>query len=173
MLEQMNNVSSRPAAGHAFLCLYGHFYQPPREDPFSGILTVEPGATPYANFNEKLTAECYRPNAEAGNFAAISYDLGPTLAAWLEEAHPDVYRLIIEADRYHLQRYGTGNAMAQVYNHTILPLASARDKYTQIVWGLEDFRRRYGHEAHGMWLAETAVDLESLDMMAECGVLYT
>ncbi len=173
MLEQMNTQSSRSGAGRAFLCLHGHFYQPPREDPFSGILPVEPGATPYANFNEKITAECYQPNAEAGNFAAISYDLGPTLAAWLEQAHPEVYRLIIEADQQHVARYGVGNALAQAYNHTILPLATTRDKRTQIAWGLSDFRHRYGHEARGMWLAETAVDLESLDLLAQYGVTYT
>src|SRR5579863_2150227 len=156
-----------------YLCLYGHFYQPPREDPFTGILPIEPGATPFPNYNEKITDECYRPNAEAGNFAAISYDMGPTLASWLERAHPDVYRRIIDADREHMQRYGVGNALAQAYNHTILPLANTRDKYTQILWGLQDFRHRYGRDAHGMWLAETAVDLECLDILAENGILYT
>jgi Domain of unknown function (DUF3536)/Glycosyl hydrolase family 57 len=159
--------------GPTYLCLHGHFYQPPREDPFTGQLPIEPGATPFANFNEKITAECYQPNAEAGNFAAINYDLGPTLASWLEETHPNVYQLIIDADRQHMQRYGVGNAMAQAYNHTILPLATTRDKRTQIVWGLTDFRHRYGHEAHGMWLAETAVDLETLDLLAQYGVTYT
>ncbi len=119
------------------------------------------GAAPFINYNEKITSECYRPNADEGNFDAISYDLGPTLAAWLEQQHTNVYRRIIQADHIHRQRHGVGNAMAQVYNHTILPLASARDKRTQIVWGLQDFRNRYGYEAHGMWLAETAVDMES------------
>jgi hypothetical protein len=159
--------------GGAYLCLYGHFYQPPREDPFTGLLPIEPGATPFANFNEKITAECYRPNAEAGNFEAMSFDLGPTLAAWLEQAHPHVYARIIDADRHHLQRYGVGNALAQVYNHTILPLASSRDKRTQILWGLRDFQHRFGRKASGMWLAETAVDEETLDIMAQCGVTYT
>lgn len=162
-----------PQTGLAFLCLHGHFYQPSRENPFTHILPVEPGAAPYANFNEKITAECYRPNVEEGNFEAISYDLGPTLAAWLEKAHPDVYQGIIEADHRHMQRYGVGNALAQAYNHTILPLATTRDKRTQIVWGLQDFRHRFGHDAHGMWLAETAVDLESLDLLAEYGITYT
>ncbi|HET9921976.1 MAG TPA: DUF3536 domain-containing protein [Ktedonobacteraceae bacterium] len=175
MIEEMktDDSSLRPEAGRAFLCLHGHFYQPPREDPFTGILSVEPGATPYANFNEKITVECYRPNAEAGNFEAISYDLGPTLAAWLEQAHPDVYQRIIDADKRHTARYGVGNALAQAYNHTILPLATTRDKRTQIAWGLSDFRHRYGREAHGMWLAETAVDLESLDLLAQYGVTYS
>ncbi len=174
MLEQIvpNNVPSSQAR-LAYLCLHGHFYQPPREDPFTNVLPTEPGAAPFANFNEKITSECYRPNAEEGNFEAISFDLGPTLAAWLEDAHPDVYRLIIEADRRHLARYGVGNALAQAYNHTILPLATARNKRTQIMWGLQDFRNRFGHDAHGMWLAETAIDIESLDIMAQCGVTYT
>lgn len=174
MIEQLihGDLAVGPKAGQVYLCVYGHFYQPPREDPFSGIISPEVGATPYANFNEKITAECYQPNAEQGNFAAISYDFGPTLAAWMERAHPDVYQQIIESDHLHMRRYGVGNALAAVYNHTILPLASTRDKRTQIVWGLEDFRRRYGHDAHGMWLAETAVDLESLDLMAQYGVTY-
>lgn len=176
MIEQTTAAEDslqRQQAGSIYLCLYGHFYQPPRENPFTGILPIEPEATPYANFNEKITAECYRPNAEAGNFSSISYDLGPTLAAWLEEAHPEVYRLIIDADRLHRARYGVGNALAQAYNHTILPLANTRDKETQILWGLQDFRHRYGHDAHGMWLAETAVDLECLDLLAQHGVTYT
>jgi hypothetical protein len=168
-----DDSAKSPKVGAAYLCLHGHFYQPPREDPFTGQLPIEPGATPYANFNEKITAECYRPNAEEGNFEAISYDLGPTLAAWLEETHPDVYQRIIEADRQHMTRYSVGNAMAQAYNHTILPLATTRDKRTQIAWGLSDFRHRYGHDAHGMWLAETAVDLETLDLLAQYGVTYT
>ncbi len=175
MIEQTitDDSLSRPQEERTYLCLYGHFYQPPREDPFTGIIPVEPGATPFANYNEKITAECYRPNAEAGNFEAISYDLGPTLAAWLENAHPDVYRQILAADYQHRMRYGVGNALAQGYNHTILPLANRRDKLTQILWGLSDFRHRYGHDAHGMWLAETAVDLECLDLLAQCGITYT
>src|SRR5271165_1945455 len=120
---------------HQFLCIYGHFYQPPREDPFTGVIPAEHGAAPYANFNEKITAECYRANADAGNFEHISFDLGPTLALWLEKSHPDIYAKIIEADRKNLARFGSGNALAQAYNHTILPLASTRDKRTQIVWG--------------------------------------
>ncbi len=166
---------SHPAetTGGAYLCLYGHFYQPPRENPFTGDLPVEAGATPFANYNEKITAECYKPNAEEGNFDYISYDLGPTLAAWLEQQHPDVYQRIISADQQHMQRYGVGNALAQVYNHTILPLATLQDKRTQIRWGLQDFRHRYGHDAHGVWLAETAVDTETLDLLAQEGVTYT
>lgn len=157
----------------AYLCLHGHFYQPPREDPFSGLIHNEAGATPFSNYNEKITAECYRPNVEEGNFAAISFNFGPTLAAWLERAYPDVYDGIIAADKAHCARYGVGNALAQAYNHTILPLASTRDKFTQIRWGLQDFRHRFGREARGMWLAETAVDSETLDILAQCGITYT
>jgi len=168
-----SDPSTSPRTGRTYLCLYGHFYQPPRENPFTGILPIEPEATPYANFNEKITAECYGPNAEAGNFDALSYDLGPTLAAWLEQAHPTIYQRIIEADHRHRARYGVSNALAQAYNHTILPLATSRDKRTQIAWGLADFRHRYGYNAHGMWLAETAVDLETLDLLAQHGITYT
>src|SRR5436305_1549328 len=175
MIEQSlpKDLQLSPQVEKVYLCLHGHFYQPPREDPFTNILPLEVGATPFTNYNEKITAECYRPNAEVGNFDAISYDMGPTLAAWLERAHPDVYQRIISADRRHMERYGVGNALAQAYNHTILPLATTRDKRTQIVWGLQDFRQRYGHAARGMWLAETAVDIESLDLLAQYGITYT
>ncbi|HEY4036447.1 MAG TPA: DUF3536 domain-containing protein [Ktedonobacteraceae bacterium] len=174
MIEQeATGIPTNPKTGPVYLCLHGHFYQPPRENPFTGLLPLEPGAVPFTNYNEKITSECYSPNAEEGNFDVISYDLGPTLAAWLEQYHPDVYRRIIKADQVHRQQYGVGNAMAQVYNHTILPLASARDKRTQIAWGLLDFRHRYGHDAHGMWLAETAADIDSLDLLAQYGITYT
>ena len=106
-------TEEKQPVGPAYLCLHGHFYQPPRDDPFTEQIPIEPAATPYANFNEKITAECYRPNAEAGNFDLINFDLGPTLAAWLEDAHPDVYTRLIEADRENVARYGIGNAMAQ------------------------------------------------------------
>jgi hypothetical protein len=156
-----------------FLCLHGHFYQPPREDPFTGQVPAEPGAHPYANFNEKVTAECYRPNAEAGNFEYISFDLGPTLATWMERHAPDVYSRIIEADRRNVQQTGYGNALAQAYNHTILPLATARDKRTQVAWGVADFMQRFGRAPEGMWLAETAVDLASLEALADANIKYT
>ena len=158
---------------HQFLGIYGHFYQPPRANPFTGRIPREPGAAPYDNYNEKITDECYRPNAETGNLAHISFDLGPTLAAWLEDHHPDVYQAFIDADRENMARYGVGNALAQAYNHTILPLATTRDKRTQVRWGLDDFAHRFGHRADGMWLAETAVDQETLSILAEEGVRYT
>jgi Domain of unknown function (DUF3536)/Glycosyl hydrolase family 57 len=171
--EKPSDMPVNNNIGPAYLCIHGHFYQPPREDPFTGVLPLEPGAAPFANYNEKITAECYRPNAELGNFDLISYDMGPTLAAWLEEHHPDVYHRIINADSKYHQCYGVSNALAQAYNHTILPLATTRDKRTQILWGLQDFRHRYGHDAHGMWLAETAIDMESLDLLAQNGITYT
>jgi alpha-amylase/alpha-mannosidase (GH57 family) len=158
---------------HQFLCIHGHFYQPPREDPFTGRIPHENGATPYDNFNEKITAECYLPNAELGNFDTISFDVGPTLALWLARERLDVYRRIIAADQRARQHHGIGHALAQAYNHTILPLATARDKRTQIMWGLLDFAFRFGHQAEGMWLAETAADVETLDTLAEQGVRYT
>jgi len=165
--------STSALSAHQFLCVYGHFYQPPREDPFTGKIPHEPGAAPFDNFNEKITAECYRPNAELGNFETISFDLGPTLAAWLERAHPDTLARIIAADKRNVAEHGVGNALAQAYNHTILPLATPRDKETQIAWGLADFAHRFGRQADGMWLAETAVDLETLDILARRGVRYT
>ena len=161
------------SSSHTFVTLYGHFYQPPRDDPFTGLVPREPGATPYENYNEKITAECYHPNAVAGNFEHISFDLGPTLASWLERYHPDLHTMIVDSERRHYARHGVSNALAQAYNHTILPLASAEDKRTQIRWGLQDFTHRFGHAAEGMWFAETAVDLETLRIAAECGVRYT
>ena len=175
MIEQIlpEQLSGQPATARKYLCLHGHFYQPPREEPFANTIPLEAGATPFANYNEKIMTECYRPNADEGNFEALNFDLGPTLAAWMEQAHPDVYERIIASERVHMQRYGVSNAMAQAYNHTILPLATTRDKWTQIRWGLLDYQHRYGHAAHGMWLAETAVDLECLDILAQCGITYT
>ena len=156
-----------------YLCIHGHFYQPPREDPFTHCIPREPGAAPYNNFNEKITAECYQPNADLENFEYISFDIGPSLATWLEQEHPAIYRRIIEADLRARERNGIGNAMAQVYFHSILPLATARDKRTQIIWGLRDFEHRFGRWAEGLWLPEAAVDLETLDLLAEQGVGYT
>lgn len=155
------------------LCIHGHFYQPPREDPFTHRVPEEQGAAPYANFNEKITAECYRPNAEAGNFELMSFDFGPTLALWLEQYAPDVYHRIIDSDRIACQRDGIGNAIAHAYNHTILPLATSRDKRTQIKWGITDFQHRFQRLPEGMWLAETAVDMETLEILADEGIKFT
>jgi len=156
-----------------FVCVYGHFYQPPREDPFTGEIPRDPGAEPYPNFNEKITAECYRPNAEAGNFERISFDVGPTLATWIERAHPELHERILRADRVNVARYGVGNALAQPYIHSIPPLATLGDRRTLIAWGLTDFAHHYGRPAEGMWLPETAADLDTLGLLAERGIRYT
>ncbi len=160
-------------------CIHGHFYQPPREDPFTGAISPEKGAKPFANFNEKINAECYRPNAELGNFEVLSFNLGPTLAAWLEGHDPPTYQRIIESDvpnsvwPGNSAAHGVGNALAQAYNHTILPLATRRDKETQVAWGIADFRHRFGHQPLGMWLPEMAVDQETLEVLASQGIAFT
>ncbi len=154
-------------------CVHGHFYQPPREDPLSGIIPDEEGSQPFANWNEKILAECYRPNALEGNFERISFNVGPTLFRWMEKADPATYQMIIDQEKKNHQKHGVGNGMAQSYNHSILPLASKRDKKTQIMWGLADFELRFGHRPAGMWLPEAAVDLETLSVMAECGLQFT
>lgn len=154
-------------------CVHGHFYQPSRENPFTGVVPFEKGAEPFANFNEKVNVECYRPNAELGNFAVLSFNLGPTLATWLESHDPSTYRRIIEANQRNRAVHGVGNAIAQAYNHTILPLATRRDKETQIAWGMADFHHRFGHEPLGMWLPEMAVDQETLECLASQGIAFT
>ena len=156
-----------------FLCVHGHFYQPPREDPINGRVPREAGAEPHHDFNEKITAECYRPNAALGNFARISFDLGPTLAGWLERNDRLTYRRILAQERMHYQRHGCSNALAQSYSHAIMPLASEREKRIQVAWGLADFRHRFGHTAPGMWLAETAADSATLAALADQGVGFT
>lgn len=153
--------------------IHGHFYQPPREDPLTELIPNEPGAAPYNNWNEKILAECYRPNAQLGNFSGISFNVGPTLFQWLQSKDPETYQQIIQQNLVNHQRHGVGNAIAQAYNHTILPLASSADKAIQIYWGIADFIHRFGHKPLGMWLPETAVDYESLTMMANMGLKFT
>ena len=155
-----------------FLTVHGHFYQPPRENPWLEEVEVEEGAAPYHNWNERITAECYAPNA--ANLEKISFNFGPTLLSWLESHRPETYAKILEADRVSRgQRDGHGNAIAQAYNHLIMPLASRRDKVTQVRWGIEDFRHRFGREPEGMWLPETAADRETLAVLAEAGLKFT
>jgi alpha-amylase/alpha-mannosidase (GH57 family) len=154
------------------LSVHGHFYQPPRENPYTGIIPQEDGAYPFKNWNERITFECYEPMAQLGNFERMSFNLGPTLAAWLETAFPATYERIIEADKKNVERNGVGNAIAQVYNHTILPLADYNDKITQIRWGLADFELRFGRKPAAMWLAECTVDYPTLEALAECGLEY-
>jgi alpha-amylase/alpha-mannosidase (GH57 family) len=154
-------------------CIHGHFYQPPREDPLTGLIPFEPGAAPYTNWNERILAECYRPNAESGNLQNISFDFGPTLLSWMASYDPVTLQKIIAQDHYNVQKFGVGNAMSQPYNHTILPLSSHRDKVTQVIWGIADFKARFGRQPRGMWLPEAAVDTESLMVMADLGIEYT
>ncbi len=155
------------------LCIHGHFYQPPREDPLLGSIPQEAGAAPYANWNERIHAECYRPNAERGNFGRMSFNVGPTLFGWMQQHDPAAYRMIVEQDRANLRRYGVGNAIAQCYNHTIMPLATRADKAAQVAWGIADFAHRFGRRPQGMWLPETAVDSETLAIMADFGIEFT
>jgi alpha-amylase/alpha-mannosidase (GH57 family) len=170
-----------------YLCVHGHFYQPPRQNPWLEETEAEESAAPFHDWNQRITAECYAPNAAArivdgeerlleihNNYAHISFNFGPSLLAWLEQADPTTYQQIIAAD--HLSRTnrgGHGNAMAQAYNHIIMPLANRRDKVTQVVWGIYDFHTRFGRAPEGMWLPETAVDLETLDILAAHGIHFT
>ena len=170
-----------------YLCIHGHFYQPPRENPWLEAIELQDSAFPYHDWNERITAECYAPNGASrildpenhiakivNNYASISYNFGPTLLGWLKEHAPLTYRDVLNADRESSERFsGHGSAMAQCYNHMIMPLASSRDKRTQVRWGIEDFRFRFGRDPEGMWLPETAVDLESLDLLAEHGIRFT
>jgi alpha-amylase/alpha-mannosidase (GH57 family) len=155
------------------LAVHAHFYQPPREDPFTGVMPVEPQAVPYHDFNEKITAECYRPLAERGGYDRVSYNIGPTLIGWLARHAPDVYQRVTEADRHHAAAIGVGNAIAQPVHHTILPLARRRDKVTQVRWGIASFRHRFGRQPRGMWLPEMAVDLDTLEVLSEEGLSFT
>ena len=155
------------------LSIHGHFYQPPREDPITGLIPREQGASPYRNWNERIHAECYLPNAQLGNFEKISFNIGPTLFSWMKTFDPTAGRLIVAQDSANLQQYGVGNAMAQAYHHSILPLATREDKVTQVMWGIADFEHQFGHSPKGMWLPETAVDMETLNVLAEHGIEFT
>ena len=155
------------------VCVHGHFYQPPREDPLSGLIPDEIGAQPYHNWNERIHQECYQPNTQAGSFEKISFNIGPTLFRWIETHDPQTYHAIIAQERQNFIRYGVGNGMAQAYNHIILPLANKRDKVTQIQWGIVDFEHRFGHKPLGMWLPETAVDIETLSFLSDNNIKFT
>jgi hypothetical protein len=156
-----------------FFSIHGHFYQPPREEPFTGQIPREAGAEPYHDFNEKITAECYQPNAAVSNFERISFDLGPTLAAWMSAHAADTYQRIVQSDRANVERFGLGNAVAQSAHHSILPLARRRDKITQVAWGIASFEFRFGRKPEGMWLPEMAVDYETLEALAGVGLSFT
>ena len=154
-------------------CVHAHFYQPSREDPLTGEIPFEVGADPYDNWNEKIFAGCYAPNADIGNFRKISFNLGPTLTRWMRAKQPQTLAKIVAADRENIASFGVGNAMAQPYHHTILPLATRREKRIQVAWGIADFVRTFDRMPEGMWLPETAVDLETLDVLAEFGIKFT
>lgn len=168
------------------LIIHGHFYQPPRENPWTGVVDPEPGAHPFHDWNERVHAECYGPNSAAvvvdahsgeeqiiNNYAYISFDFGPTLLWWLERQHPETYARIIAADRESLgRRGGHGNAIAQAYNHAILPLCNERDRRTQVRWGLADFRYRFRREPESMWLPETAGNDEVLGLLIDEGLRF-
>lgn len=155
------------------LCIHGHFYQPPREDPISDVIPDETGAQPYSNWNARILAECYRPNAQAGNFEKISFNIGPTLLNWLSQEDPETLGKIIHQENQNYIKYGVGNGMAQGYNHAILPLASTKDKETQVIWGIADFVHHFGHKPAGFWLPETAVDMETLSVLSDHGIEFT
>ncbi len=170
-----------------FICIHGHFYQPPRENPWLERIELQDSAYPYHDWNERITAECYAGNAVSrimdghgnitqivNNYARISFNVGPTLLSWMEHNAAEAYQAILAADRQSQDLFsGHGSAIAQAYNHIILPLANRRDKYTQIRWGIYDFEKRFNRFPEGMWLAETAVDIETLDILAEFGIKFT
>jgi hypothetical protein len=168
------------------LVVHGHFYQPPRENPWSDELEREPSAAPYHDWNERIHAECYRANAYArihdragrielvaNNYSRLSFNFGPTLARWIERHDPATHRRLAAADADQQARLGAGGAIAQAYAHPILPLASPHDRRTQILWGLADFRRRFGRDSEGFWLPETAASGATLAALIDAGVRYT
>ena len=169
----------------AFVAIHGHFYQPPRENPWLEVIETEESAHPFHDWNERITVECYRPNAHArildgkskileiiNNYSSISFNFGPTLLPWLEKYFPWVYQTILEADRESLKRFGHGNAIAQVYNHIIMPLANERDKETEVLWGMADFEKRFHRKPEALWLPETAVNYATLRTLVKYGMRY-
>lgn len=169
-----------------FICIHGHFYQPPRESPWLEAIEIQDSAFPYHDWNERITAECYAANAMSriwdmegriaqlvNNYAGISFNFGPTVLLWMQWHAPEAYGAILAADRQSVEKFsGHGNALAQAYNHMILPLANSRDKKTQIIWGIKDFEYRFGRLPEGLWLPETAVDMETLDVTAQRGIKF-
>lgn len=170
-----------------YICIHGHFYQPPRENPWLEGVELQDSAYPFHDWNVRVTEECYRQNGASrilspdrkiidivNNYTNISFNFGPTLLHWLELNASDVYESIIEADKESRTLFsGHGSAIAQIYNHMILPLANTRDKHTQVIWGIQDFERHFKREPEGMWLSETAVNTETLEVLAEHGMKFT
>ena len=169
------------------ICIHGHFYQPPRENPWLEEIEFQDSAYPYHDWNEKITDECYAPNTASrildtedriieitNTYAKISFDFGPTLLSWMERQKPEVYQAILDADKLSMENFsGHGSAIAQAYNHMIMPLANKRDKYTQAIWGIKDFEKRFNRYPEGMWLPETAVDIETLEVLVSLGIKFT
>jgi alpha-amylase/alpha-mannosidase (GH57 family) len=170
-----------------YICVHGHFYQPPRENPSLEAIELQDSAYPYHDWNERVCSECYAPNGSSrilngkgeiteiiNNYAHMSFNFGPTLLSWIEDKAPKVYELILQADQQSQQKFGGhGSAIAQVYNHMILPLANRRDKETQVRWGIADFEYRFKRKPEGMWLSETAVNTETLEVLAKNGIRFT
>jgi alpha-amylase/alpha-mannosidase (GH57 family) len=170
-----------------YICIHGHFYQPPRDNPWLETIETQDSAAPYHDWNERICAECYATNGAArivnieneitgilNNYARMSFNFGPTLLSWLAEQAPRTYRMVLDGERRSRELFsGHSSAMAQVYNHLIMPLANERDRLTQIRWGIADYQSRYGHAPEGMWLAETAADTETLRMLAAEGIKFT
>lgn len=175
------------AAPKRYVCIHGHFYQPPRENPWLETVETQDSAAPYHDWNERVCSECYATNGAArvvniknqitrivNNYARISFNFGPTLLSWLKENAPRTYRMVLDGERRSRKNFkGHSSAMAQVYNHVIMPLANTRDKITQIRWGISDYEQHYGLFPEGMWLAETAADTETLELMAQNGIKFT
>ena len=187
-MQNSSPMDSRTSSqSRRFVCIHGHFYQPPRENPWLESVPVEPSASPFDNWNLRIDSECFRPNTASlilspekrvtkvlNNFSHISFNFGPTLLSWMEDNAPATYAAILEADHESSKRFsGHGSALAQAYHHVILPLASRRDKEIQIGWGIRDFERRFGRHPEGFWLPETAVDLETLEVLAGFGISHT
>lgn len=171
---------------HKYICIHGHFYQPPRENAWLEAVERQDSAAPFHDWNERINFECYAPNAAArikedneitkivNNYQKISFNFGPTLLSWMENADRDTYNKILRADKTSCEKFnGHGSGVAQAYSHMILPLANQRDKDTQVIWGIKDFESRFGRKPKGMWLAETAADTQSLETLAEHGIKYT
>ncbi|MBI3300756.1 MAG: DUF3488 domain-containing protein, partial [Deltaproteobacteria bacterium] len=170
-----------------YVCVHGHFYQPPRENPWLDAVEVQDSAVPYHDWNARITAECYWPNAAArllghgsritaivNNYASLSFNFGPTLCAWFARQAPELLNQIVAADRLSRERHaGHGNALAQAYGHAILPLCSPRDKTTQVNWGIREFVYRFGRRPEGMWLPETAVDIPTLEVLTAHDIKFT
>lgn len=170
-----------------YLTIHGHFYQPPRENPWIEEIELQESALPNHDWNERICAQCYGPNGSSrivdgknsiieisNNYQYMSYNFGPTLLSWMEKYNPHAYKRIIQADINSRELYdGHGCAIAQVYNHMIMPLANQNDKITQVLWGLRDFEKRFGRNSEGIWLAETAVDAQTLEVLIDCGIKYT